>query len=154
VTADFTVEGWVSLNGVTPANNLNLLNLSAPTGPTGPTANNDLFGSGIAVTTRFIAFFYTGCSILSTVPLPLGGWHHLAFRRSGTTNSIWLNGVKVGEALAQPQPLDGSNTHLYFGKYPTNAENWRGFVDDWRVSKVALTDAQIMEDFLAGAGEL
>jgi DUF1680 family protein len=105
-------------------------------------------GSGVprfAITTN-----YAGGEqgINGTAALPLNVWSHLAVTISGTTGTLWVNGVAVGTNTSMtlnPAVLGTlSNNWLGQSNYPGDAP-FAGGLDDVNIWSRALTAAQIAE---------
>jgi len=112
-SGDFTVESWVYLSSlsnqiiVTRANN-------SSTYPT--------FELGISGSTARFYSSSTGSSynvnLASSIVPVLNSWNHLAVTRSGSTFTIWVNGVSGGTATSALSLVANSN-NLGIGAYPS-----------------------------------
>lgn len=81
-SGDFTVEFWVYKK---TSGNQSIIDYSSFGG----------FGCVITDTT-IVAFQSVGTTYSATATVPLNAWNHIAFVRSGTTLTTYLNGVSVG----------------------------------------------------------
>jgi hypothetical protein len=87
-------------------------------------------------------------STLSGVPITTGTWNHICVVRNGTTQSIFVNGVKT------------TQTGSYSGGVTTNARNlgaagtedgkFDGLIDDFAMFNRALTDAEVLGLYTGG----
>jgi Concanavalin A-like lectin/glucanases superfamily len=75
--------------------------------------------------------------MIVTSGLVAGTWAHVALTRSGTTVTLWVNGVSIGTAtssLAWGPTADP----LYVGGYAgISSISLKGFIDEFRISKIA-----------------
>ena len=91
----------------------------------------------------------------SDVPLKQHEWQHVTARLNADTSvaTIWINGVKTGEALMTHRPRDLGRTGLnYFGKSQWHGDGtYVGRLDEFRLYRRALTDLEMR--YLAGLTE-
>ncbi len=74
-----------------------------------------------------------------------GAWHHVAMTLSGTTGTLYVNGVVVGNNTGmtlKPSNL-GNTTQNYIGRSQFPDPYLNGRVDDLRIYSVALSGAQV-----------
>jgi hypothetical protein len=85
-------------------------------------------------------------SINGTVALPTGTWTHLAVTLSGSTGTLYVNGVAVGTNPAMtltPASL-GVTTQNYFGRSQFSADLYlNGALDELQIHARALTAAEV-----------
>jgi hypothetical protein len=78
-------------------------------------------------------------------PLPVNVWTHVAVTKSGTTGTLWVNGVPVAtntNITLSPSSLGNTNNNwIGRSQYPDPLLN--GSVDDFHIFNVALTQDQI-----------
>ena len=117
-TGDFTVEAWVYHTG-----NINEAILSF---------NSFHFLYGISGQLRF--FNATSPSVIdATVSYIDNAWTHVAAVRSGTTVTLYQNGVNVGSGTSSVNYANDQNVNV--GSYVGTASFWEGYIDDLRVTK-------------------
>ncbi|CAB4178454.1 Concanavalin A-like lectin/glucanases superfamily [uncultured Caudovirales phage] len=61
-------------------------------------------------------------------------WYHLAYVRSGSTFTVYVNGVASGSTTSSPT-LTNSNNQALIGGRNVLGQYFRGFIDDLRVTK-------------------
>ena len=92
--------------------------------------------------------------INGTGPLPLNTWTHVAVTRSGTTGTLWVNGVAVATSTTMtlgPSSL-GSTNNNWIGRSQYGDPLLNGAVDDFHIFNVALGQAQIQSLMTSPAG--
>jgi fibronectin type 3 domain-containing protein/regulation of enolase protein 1 (concanavalin A-like superfamily) len=83
-------------------------------------------------------------------PLPTGVWTHIAVTLSGSTGTLYVNGMASGSNSAmsfKPSGM-GSTTQNYLGKSQYNDPYFNGTIDDFRIYTRALSAGEI--SLLAG----
>ena len=119
---DFTIECWIC--------------------PTSFSGYNYIVDTSIAGGAPGIQLFlYTGTGALTvsnnaglitgTIP-PLGAWSHVALARSGTSLTLYLNGVISGSAATTSQNF--SDGYLSIGRYVGGGNIFHGYIDDLRIN--------------------
>lgn len=101
---------------------------------------------------------YEGGSPFSPNSLELDSWQHIAWRSKpnglGTfTWDMFRNAVIIGGASVYQAPTGGSNAAFSIGSTPTDT-SLAGTLDDIRISKIARSDAEILESYRRGVGSL
>lgn len=122
-TGDFTVEMWV----YPTRNSGNEVFIDLRTSDTAMAFNIGKDAAGAVRT-------YDGTTIRTGGTMGLNAWHHVAWVRIGSTNTIYLNGSSVSTftnafdaGAARPATI-GSNVL-------TSAENYQGYIDNLRITK-------------------
>jgi hypothetical protein len=85
-------------------------------------------------------------------PLPLHAWTHVAVRLAGNTATLWVNGTIVGTNAAMTLSATnlGASPNNWIGKSQFADPPLNGRVDEFRVYKGALTDAQMIALSMVG----
>ena len=122
-TGDFTLEYWWY-----PTRNQG--NETIIDTRSGDTANPLVLGKSAAGAVRC----YDGSSVRTGGTMTLNDWNHVAWSRSGSDNSIYLNGTRV---INFTNAFDaGSNRGLTIGANASvGFENAQGYIDDLRITK-------------------
>lgn len=137
-TGDFTIEAWVFL-------------------PSVPAAFAALFEARSASLAQpyVVGFrnvsglirpeFYTGAVQIQHGSLPINTWTHVAWVRSGTTLTTYINRTAVGSTTyAGSVTPAGSTVHI--GRLPYDGINATFFADEIVVTAAALTPAEFAFD--------
>jgi hypothetical protein len=121
-TGDYTVEFWFYQTSV-PGNSMQMFD----------TRNAYLNGIIVANGTNRAPYFYSGNTyVISSVITNLNQWYHIAAVRSGTTMTMYLNGVNVGSATSTYNIV---GTNCYIGQSYDLYQATFGYIDDLRVTK-------------------
>jgi len=135
--ADFTIEAWIYLNG--SSGTQTIVGFGAP----GATAT---YGTAIRINTSrvFSCLFSTDGSSnyvnmnTSVVPVPAGSWRHFAIVRSGSTISLYQNGVfdvsgtLTGKLYTSQYNTIGAVYNSAAGGYTAL---FNGYIKDLRITK-------------------
>ena len=74
-------------------------------------------------------------------------WHHVVFRRSGSTVESFLDGVKGGTSDTFSGTLHASTARLTLGSRSDITSYWKGTLDEPAVYDTALSDARILAHY-------
>jgi len=131
MSGNFTVELWAYPTSIPAQVGLVGINNTASSGG----ANFGLY----LETNRNITFFVAGNATTyssTNTPITIGAWNHIAFVRSGSTNTVYVNGISVLTNSATPSwsgtpvitvgRLFGDNTGVAFYGYLSNARVVKG----------------------------
>lgn len=160
---ELTVQMWVYLINTASAVYGTLV-IFRPNSVSYPT-DNPLFQLALTTDSKPALLWYHGAItavvLVSANPLPLNTWKHLTFVRklngSNYDGLIYVDGVLDAQLLNQHPPDGGTSSSSAFAvgtPYP-GADvrvHYRGYIDEIRIQKVALSDAQIKADYLAQVG--
>lgn len=127
-SGDFTIDFWVYPTSV--ANSPVLVD-TAPIGGSHSVSTNFVFALN---TSRNAYLYHNGATVLTTSnAVTLNAWNHIATVRSGTTVSVYINGVSGGSATLSSNL---SSTSLVVGTnaVSTSSQTLTGYMDELRVS--------------------
>lgn len=110
-----------------------------------------LFGqsdSGLTASTRVAEIFLTSgnvfrfqvwaggtnTTVTGTTTFTATGWNHVAGVRTGNILNLFVNGTKEGGDVAFSSTIQDSSNKLSIGRLGEEAENWNGFIDEFRLS--------------------
>lgn len=124
-TGDFTLEARIYPTAVYNYNGI----LS-----TRPSSYSDATMWGFGLRANGEAFFYTnGWVVVSpSNTIVANNWYHLALTRSGTTVTLWVNGVSVATAT---NSQNFTQQRLHVGAHANGDEPFVGYLRDVRVTK-------------------
>lgn len=98
-------------------------------------------------------FYVEGNQFAATQTLPLNQWSHIAATLSGTTATIYINGVAAGTSIFSA-PANVTRNNCYIGKSNWNGDAYADAVfDELRIWNIARTESEIqssMNTELAG----
>ena len=143
-TGDFTVESWVMPHEQTQYFYANLIAESYRTSG----FRSGWYGSSLK---PMLWTSQSGgtASVVATTPLTLNAWNHLAFTKSGTTVTIYVNGVQAGSGQIDyigPSAMV-SNCWGQCQGMDSNAD-----FDELAVYKAALSPGRVKAHYDAGSG--
>ncbi len=138
---DFTVVGWIRLNSNSTWNRIFDFG-------TGTTVYMFLTGSAGSVPRFAITTNSNGSEqqINGTSALSTGIWTHVAVTLSGTTGTLYVNGVQAGQnanMTLKPSSL-GNTTQNYIGKSQWSDPYLNGLVDEFRIYNRALSASEVL----------
>ena len=119
---DFTIEFWVNFNS-TSTDQTVLGQWQSPT-----------FWEFYYLSNTALRFYYSSSGFISLGALSTGTWYYITAVRSGSTITVYLNGVSQGTATSSS--VIGSST-LPFGigsESPWNSLFFNGYIDDLRIT--------------------
>ena len=100
----------------------------------------------------------TGVTVNGSVPnafgpsaLPVGAWSHLAMTYDGAPVRLFVNGVQVA-SLPLTGSIAPSGSPLWIGGNSPYGEYFNGRIDEVRVYRAALSQAEIQADMAAPLG--
>jgi hypothetical protein len=143
-SGDFTIECWVYPKDF--ANWARIIDFGNGAG------NHNVLLSYTYGTTGAPGFYVEGAQFQANQTIPLNQWSHIAATLSGTTATIYINGVVAGTATF-PQPVNVTRNNCYIGKSNWGDPNPNAVFDEVRIWNTAKTPAEIqssMNTELAG----
>ena len=141
---DFTIECWVYPKSF--ANWARIIDFGNGAG-----SNNVLLAYTYG-TSGAPGFYVEGNQFQATQTLPLNQWSHIAATLSGTTATIYINGVAAGTSTF-PVPVNVTRNNCYIGKSNWGDPYADAVFDELRIWNTARTPAEIqssMNTELAG----
>jgi hypothetical protein len=125
LNADFTIEFWANATSYPSTGGGSPCPISSTN-----TSNNWL----VLVDTNAIAFYWNGSAVLSVTPTnATGSWYHVAVVRSGTTVTIYKNGVSLGTATNSSSFTSTSTMNI--GQQNSGVGYWAGLLSNVRFVK-------------------
>ncbi len=167
-TMKFTDAGGVTFNGTTNYISLGTTNL--PAANAAQTISVWVNFTSAAATQSLVAMTAAGSAVklglsggnlrvlknagtLVSVTAPsAGAWHHIAYTLSGTTNTLYVDGVATSNTAT---PDSATPTAAFAGATTTTTERLTGSLDDIRIYSRALTATEIStmaRGYLPGTG--
>ena len=144
-TGNYTLECWFYLNSAPASGSDRTFIRYHWTGSTGQNAVYYLSVINSAGTlypytfARDVTTPSNNTTITSSTAIRLSTWNHVAAVRSGTTLTLYLNGVSVGSATGVSWNLTaGTNIPIYIGTYNGSSEMMDGYISGARVVKSAV----------------
>ncbi len=86
-------------------------------------------------------------SVTSNTVLDQNQWYYLAFTYSGTTGTLYINGIKEKSATGTYTP---STSYYYLGGITDNRYYYDAIIDEFKIYNSALTDSDIALDYNNG----
>jgi hypothetical protein len=140
---DFTITAWINKTRASKkGSSMGIVSKSSPDG-----WDYDLFMS----TSRLEhPAFYSDAfkapggdiEVISTMPVKLNEWHHIAVTREASYAKIYLDGVVTGTATL-PEDLASSSNNLFIGH--DHDGRFTGSIDEVRIYNRALASEEIMD---------
>jgi Concanavalin A-like lectin/glucanases superfamily len=148
---DFTIASWVNLNSAT-VNWARIFDFG-----TGTNVNMFLTPrAGVGGTPVRYAITLNGGGAEQQVNRPGSlptGWQHIAVTRSGTTNTLYINGAAVATATVALSPADmGNTTNNWIGRSQYADPFLAGLVDEFQIYDRPLTAAEVQSLTASPAG--
>ena len=128
--SDFTVECWVYIPNGTVGNSIEaIFSKRVYNGfVVSVTYNASTFQQWLWIDNTSISTFNSGNAI------PTGSWVHLAWVRSGTTFTTYINGV-LNQTSTISITASTQNTTTYFGGDPNYGQYFKGYISNYRILK-------------------
>lgn len=123
-TGDFTVEFWAY--PTRDSGNETILDMRA---------SDTTIPLSIGKTGASVARCYDGTTVRTGGTFPINAWSHIAWVRSGTTNTIYIDGAS---AISFTNAFDKAAAAITLGSNVlTSAENYQGYIDDLTITRRA-----------------
>jgi hypothetical protein len=157
-TGNFTIELWAyRLSGT----NNGLFQLSTTAGGFKTDQVNNL---ALAFASGDLTYYANGNSYSPSATVKSNNWTHLALVRSGTTTTLYLNGVSISSIT---DSTNYTGTYLVVGGYYDTTYVWNGYISNFRIVKgtavytanftpptapvTAITNTQLLLNYTNGA---
>jgi hypothetical protein len=127
-SGDFTIEGWLYLNAL---GSVRAIVSQFNSGGTGP-------GWTLYTKTTNVLEFYGGSgtvTVTGTTAISATTWTHFAVVRSGSTITIYVNGVAGGSATNSSFSDDTTALGYVGGRADSSSLALNGYIDDLRITK-------------------
>jgi len=124
--ANYTIEFWVYFNSVTGTQDIignYVSNVATDWIVIMSATGIQYYPSGSS------SYVYSGASSVTA-----NTWYHVAAVRSGSTCSLYLNGVSVGTPLTFSTTLGDTTKPLYIGSRGGSSNYFNGYMDDLRIT--------------------
>ena len=135
-SSDFTLETWAYIKSAT--SNGGICGLYTTTGNQRSYIiyqTDSTHHFGVAMSSD--GTYQSGSVIDSGVDISayLNQWIHLAFTKSGTNGTLYLNGTSIGTTSSAPSTLYASTSSFYVGTMYGASADLDGFVDELRITR-------------------
>jgi hypothetical protein len=120
-TGDFTIEAWIRLNAFSARQFV--------------FSRRDSSGFSLAILAdgRLTGITPNVNSLAeASATMATNTWYHTAYTRSGSTNTLWLNGSSVATSTNSEDGLSGTS---FIGSRDGSTESVDGRIDDLRITK-------------------
>ena len=137
ITGDLTLSAWIKLSS-----------LGSQVHVIDRTSGYDLI---ISSTNKVIFGFYqTGLKFVTgATTLVADTWYHITGVYDGTNTLIYLDGVQDAKSTSYTGAIDSVSSDIYIGSLSGSSQFFDGLIDSDRVYNVALTAAQILNNYRA-----
>lgn len=155
-SGDFTVGGWFR---VKTSNSSAIMRVCGNRNSTGNTEGWEFYRDISNATTKSGSIVFnvrigsTSYTTSSSSEFDDGSWHFIVGRRSGSTFSLWFDGVSEGTPSGSSSGNLSTNAgNTYLGGTPQNRARFDGDIDNFFVANDDLTDAEIVALYNSGVG--
>lgn len=146
----FSFSGWVKRTSIGDSTNVILFIQKSGTTPTmqiRQNARNIKVDFNVGSTWSFV----------ETTTNPIGNdtnWHHLAVTKSGTSMSIYFDGVLQATTGTAPATLDSGSGSVFIGTRAASSQFWYGSMDELAIWNTDLSSTQVSEIYNATSTNL
>jgi hypothetical protein len=126
-TGDFTVEFWIYRAGNVSVSDAGVIDQR--NGGSGA-----YFMCGINTSQQFFVFLNSAYRIgpSASTLLAQNTWYHIAYVRSGTTGTLYINGSSIG---TWADNLNYVTNAMVIGRHTGGGSDFNGYIDDLRITK-------------------
>lgn len=82
--------------------------------------------------------------------LAINSWNYVTYVKSGTSASIYINGVLSKSGITAPATLGTSSSTNYISTYNGGSNSWVGGIDEVRISNIVRTADEIRQSYEIG----
>jgi len=133
-SGNFTIEGWVY-----PSTTGTVLHICGVNNTSTPAVANQTVVMYKSTTEKLISYAAVGSTSFtctSSGNLTANQWSHVAFVRSGSTLTQYINGVADGTANISTNSINNVNSPFAVGQVgQLTTTGWNGYIDDLRITK-------------------
>lgn len=132
-TSNFTIEGWIyrSATGSYPT----IYDFAAAAAGYGMYAFIDTAASSV-LKAQFYSSNSSGSLFVNLTGTAINvdsGWHHFAVVKSGTTYSLYQNGILTSSSTSASNPVTSTTLNIGNRSDETPTNPWYGYIQDFRV---------------------
>jgi hypothetical protein len=149
-TGTMSIEAWVKLTNYTNTNEI----ISKTTGSG---ATNNTFELRTQASTgdlQFLGYDTALETVTSTSAVPTGGWHQVAVSKTGSTATLYIDGVPVGSGSVGTTTSNSNNMLIGARNDLTSSTFLTGSIDEVRLYSRTLSTAEVAGDYSAGQSGL
>jgi len=125
-TSDFTIDCWFNCTAATGSQE----NLAGQCDSGAADASFYI----IRDTSDFIVFASAAVNLISTTTFASSGWHHLAVVRSGSTFTLYIDGVAEDTGTSAVAMTNSSSAFRIGAAGEVTSNPWTGSIDEFRLS--------------------
>jgi hypothetical protein len=127
---DFTIDCWIWPGATFSTSNMCVYSNAGATNR----------GFGLMVSNTQMGVWINGTQtnfVYGTPSITEANWHHVAAERQGSTWNLYIDGTRIHQ-FTDSTAIDYSWSNPRIGRlYSTNGTEWKGHIDELRLSKVA-----------------
>lgn len=126
-TGDFTVEFWINRTGTIISADCGVIDQRNG-------ADGAYFMCGINTSQQFFVYLNSGYRVgpSAATTLALGAWYHIAYVRSGTTGTLYINGTSVG---SWSDSLNYITNTISIARHSNLGTDFPGYLSNIRIIK-------------------
>ena len=137
--ADFTIECWANVSDAGRSYDAQKVGNFVSDGIAVTLGNSYNFGfiiTGSVITQIFFASDGTNRISITSLSISINAWHHFAVVRSGSTMTLYVDGVSIGTATYATAITSSGTVQIGRSAYVDQYQNWvKGFISNVRIVK-------------------
>lgn len=144
----FTISAWIRPNGAGEGSGGQIFYKGSGAGSESWLRVDTLSGGNLDI--QALVNMATDATLNVSARVKDNAWNHVALSYNDDGDdeiTIWVNGVNLGTSIDGVGPLDTDTNNLLIGG--TTTDNFKGFIDDFKIHKQEKTSAQIKAEFAA-----